>query len=675
MLQRDLHRFQILLLVLMPLCLALALYWPMLSLPYFWDDLPTFQAVVGRSIPQIWGMVYGLSYYRPLTFTIYKLFFSWSEPGVTVSAHLFMVFVHAGNGVLVGLLGRQLLEPVVGKGADRVRSLGADRMAGLMAALLFVAYPFAALPISHFAALVYPLATLFMLGTTVAVLQYARGRGKRWLILAIGLALLAPYVHEEGVMAGWVAALAWVLYDRFQVRRHVRAVVLLLAASSSFLLVWLAIPRNAENVEWIGGQGILASATFFLQGPTFPLQLLSRQVSEWLAASGAGTLWAVAGVPWWALGAIWLSGGLAFLLAAVTLRHQWRWRLLAFAVGWTFLTTLPSIAALPFSYITVSQRLLYYSGPAAAVLWAAVCVSAAARLRVPGIRVLVSLALVLLILGSSVFYVVREVTLHQLALRPLAQLAEIARQFSEERHLVINPVNWVNYRRPWYVLGHEGVSVAADYIDFGQLVRLNSGNDTRLKAATFSPIKADTEEHYYSTIGDDVPWDWATVAAKAPAFDRVWVTSYSDRLIAVEDAGSVRAGEAEVPEGYLATFSDDVFLLAGSFDVQAEAVTVTLEWKYLAGIPGATVFRHLSDCDGNLLGQADGFALDRVLPFDGLEPGAEVRDVQGIAIESPAQDGCYTLGVGLFLPDGTRVSAVAPDGHPFVENVVPLSFD
>jgi hypothetical protein len=515
--------------LLLPLLLALVLYGPTLSLPYFWDDLPTFQAVAGRSIPQIWGMVYGLSYYRPLTFSIYKLFFSWSEPGATVPAHLFMVFLHAGNGVLVGLFVRQLLEPVVEHRADRVWPLGADGVAGLMASLLFIAYPFAALPISHFAALVHPLTTLLALGATVAVLEYARGGRNRWLVVAIGLAFLAPYACEEGVMAGWVAVLAWMLYSRSQVRQHAKAAALLLAASSSFLLVWLVIPRSAENVEWIGGQGILASVTFFLQGPTFPLQLLARPLSDRLAAPGTGTGWTIAGLPWWVLGSIWLFGGLALLLAAVALRREWRWRLLAFALGWTLLTALPSIAALPFSYITVSQRLLYSAGPAAAVLWAAVCVSAAARLRVAGGRVLVSLALALLVLGPSVVYVAREVTLHQLALRPLAQLAEIARQYPQERHLVINPVNWVNYRQPWYALGHEGVSVSADYIDFGQLVRLNSGNDTRFKAATFPAIKEDPEEYYYSTIGEDTPWEWATLAAKAPAFDRVWVTSYSDR--------------------------------------------------------------------------------------------------------------------------------------------------
>jgi hypothetical protein len=673
MLQRSARRFQVMLLVLMPLCLALALYGPTLSLPFFWDDLPTYQAVVGRTIPQIWGVVYGLSYYRPLTFTLYKLFFNWSPPGVTLPAHLFMLTLHAVNSILVGVLAYQFLAPVSESGADGTRPLHSARLAGLLAALFFVAYPFAALPVSHFAALVYPLTTLFMLAATVSVLEYARAGRKRWLALAIGLAFVAPYVHEEGIVAGWVAALAWMRYDRSRARQHVKALALLLAASSSFLLVWLAIPRSAENVAWIGGQGILASATFFLQGPTYPLQPLSRLLIDGLTASGAGASWTIVGLPWWVLAAIWLFGGLALLLAAAILRPGWRWRLLAFALGWTLLTALPSIVALPFSYITVSQRLLYYAGPAAALLWAAVCASAAARLRRPAVGAALSLGLVAVILGPSVVYVAREAALHRLALRPLAQLAEIARQFPSDRHLVINPVNWVNYRQPWYALGHEGVSVSADYIDFGQLVRLNSGSDTRLRAATFPQIREDTERHSYSTIGDDAPWDWATLAGKAPAFDRVWVTSYSDCQIAVEEAGAVRPGPAEPPQQYLADFEAGVFLLDGSLEAGSDAITTTLDWKYLAGIPGATVFRHVSDCDGHLLGQGDGFVLGRMLPFDGLEPGVEVHDVRRIPLDAVSQDGCYVLDVGLFMPGGTRVSAKAPDGEPFADNAVSLS--
>jgi hypothetical protein len=674
MFQRDASPFSVLPLILMPLFLALALYGPVLSLPFFWDDLPTFQAVVGRTIPQIWGSVYGLSYYRPLTFTIYKLFFSWPPADVTVPAHLFMLAIHVVNGILVGVLAHQLLTSKAGPRPDRAWLLRTESLAGLIASLLFVTYPFAVLPISHFAALVYPLTTLLMLGATVAVLEYARAGRKRWLALALGLTFVAPYVHEEGIVAGWLAVLAWLLYDRSQARQHVKSLALLLAASSSFLLVWLAIPRSAESVSWIGGQGILASVTFFLQGPTFPLQPLSRLLINKVAASGAGAFWTIAGLPWWVLVAIWLFAGLALLLAGLALRPRWRWRLLVFALGWTLLTALPSIAALPFSYITVSQRLLYYVGPAAAVLWAAVCVSAAMQVRWLGARVALSAGLVAVILGPSAFYVAREVALHQLALRPLAQLAVIARQYPGERHLVINPVNWLNYRQPWYALGHEGVSVSADYIEFGQLVRLNSGNDTRLRAATFPPIREDTERHYYSTIGDETPWDWATLAAKAPAFDRVWVTSYGDRQITVEEAGTVRLGPAESQPQYLVRFDTGIFLLAGSLDVEVDTATAILDWKYLAGISGATVFRHVSDCDGHLLGQGDGFVLGRMLPFSGLEPGAEVHDVRRIPLDAVSKDGCYTLDVGLFMPDGTRVSAVAPDGRPLAKNAVSLSF-
>ena len=90
--------------LLLPVVLALALYWPTLSQPYFWDDLPRFQWATERSWLQIWTSVIGLSYFRPVTFTLYKLLFGALPPGVTTPAHLLMLLLHVASGWLVGVL-------------------------------------------------------------------------------------------------------------------------------------------------------------------------------------------------------------------------------------------------------------------------------------------------------------------------------------------------------------------------------------------------------------------------------------------------------------------------------------------------------------------------------------------------------------------------------------------
>ena len=68
----------------------------------------------------------------------------------------------------------------------------------------------------------------------------------------------------------------------------------------------------------------------------------------------------------------------------------------------------------------------------------------------------------------------------------------------------------------------------------------------------------------------------------------------------------------------------------------------------------------------------DGYVLGRMLPFGLLLPGAEVHDVRSIPLEAASADGCYTLEIGLFRPDGSRVPAFAPDGTEFGDDIVPL---
>jgi hypothetical protein len=169
-----------------------------------------------------------------------------------------------------------------------------------------------------------------------------------------------------------------------------------------------------------------------------------------------------------------------------------------------------------------------------------------------------------------------------------------------------------------------------------------------------------------------MPWDWATLAARATAYDRVWVTVYSETQIRTIEAGTVKNGEAVRPAKYLANFEDKVFLTEAQYAVENGEAVVTLQWKYLGPDPDATIFRHLFDCQGNVLALGDGHALERMVPFMYLSPGAEVRDVRRFALEAAPTEDCYDLEVGLFHPDGSRVRVFAPDGSEFENAVVPI---
>jgi hypothetical protein len=657
------------------LLVSFALYWPTRSQPYFWDDVPHYEFATSRTFAQVWTDVRGLSYYRPFTFSLYKVFFELLPVGASTLPHIFILIVHGTNGWLVGGLTRRLLSADGSAGRGRRFSRpGEARVAGFVAGLLFVVYPYAALPVAHFAAVMHPLATLLILGSMHAALSFADAHRRRWMVLALMLSTLAAFTHESGVMAGTIVAAALLLSGRLELKRHLGLLILLAASSALFLPVWALVPKTPNTFEWLGWGGMAASATFFAQGPSFPLQPLSRLAMDRLAQLDVGIAPTIVGLPWWDLAVIWAVALVAFLVAALMLRKAGRLRLLGVALAWTFLAALPSIVALPFPYVSVSQRLLYSSGPAAAVLWGTVCALTGGLVRSPSARKALVAGLTIVVGLVPVLYVRREVRLHELALQPLDDLAAIARQYDGARHLVVNPPNWVNHKDPWYALGQEGVSVSAEYIDLDRLVRVNSGTEARFAAATFPEIKAEPEQYYYSTIGEDTPWDHAAMTARAGRYDQLWLTAYDEEEIAVISLGQVRPGQETAPDRYIARFADRIFLATADLKLQAGNATAILEWRYLGELAQATVFRHILDCEGQMLGQADGFALGGTLPFQGLAPGREILDVWQTPLERLASQGCYTLRVGLYLPDGSRVEARTEDGARLADDAASVSF-
>jgi len=208
------------------------------------------------------------------------------------------------------------------------------------------------------------------------------------------------------------------------------------------------------------------------------------------------------------------------------------------------------------------------------------------------------------------------------------------------------------------------------------MVRLNSGNDAQFRAVTYPSIKPELEGYYYSTVGEENAWDQAALAGRAYRFDRVWLTTYDDEIPATEEAGGVARspeGTPVQPEHYLAGFEGQVFVVDGQLKVQEGRVVAELDWQYAAALGEATVFVHLLDCEGQLLGQDDGLPLRGMLAFDGLAPGSKIRDLRYLPLETTAgPEACYTLKAGLYLPDGSRLAARGPDGSLWPDQAVSL---
>ena len=667
--------------------LAFALYSSTIGQPYFWDDAPNLQFAISRTLVQIWTDVTGLPYYRPLSVTLNRVLFAVMPTGRYWGAHLLLVVLHVMNSWLVGIATSQLLNlvEISKKHPDHYFGLKFDQWVELTASLLFVTYPFSALPIIQFGSLVHPLVTFFTLIGVVSIFAYAAYGQIRWFLLALVASLLAPFVHESGVMAGPTASLGLLLvmvatqhrsWWRIDRDKFI-TLALLPLASALFVPIWLLVPKTRGESIWMGWDGIFASLTFFSQSFSFPLQRIARlwmDLAEPSMSDWTGTL---AGVPSWHLGIIWLVSGVALLLLTLALKRNGRRTILVFGLVWTLFAALPSIVGLPFSYISVSQRLLYLTGAPAVILWSVFLLNwgypapgwSTTQFLLRSASAGLTLAVML---TMGIWYIGQETSLHTLALKPLSDTIEIVRNRPGQHVLFVNPPLWINYRHAAYALGHEGVSVSATYIDFDHLIDINTANAVTSTAVTFPDIKTELDDYYYATVNEDTPWTTTTFSEHLGDFDSVWITEYSPDGIRVVPAGWVHPGlggdDMASPETYLARFDEGIFLTDMQTGIEGNNVQISLDWLLLKPLSDATIFRHMTKCSGEMLAQGDGVAVGRTLPFEQLAAGAEIRDIRALALSSMPVDDCIQVFIGLFYSDGSRVVAVDGEDIPFADN-------
>jgi hypothetical protein len=254
-------------------------------------------------------------------------------------------------------------------------------------------------------------------------------------------------------------------------------------------------------------------------------------------------------------------------------------------------------------------------------------------------------------------------------------MAAMIHQYPTEKHLLINPLDWIAYRRAWYPLGHEGVEVMPGYMIPAQVATINARLPAHIQGVVFPPLGTTLADYYYGLNSEEwLTIDEQGVATQALAADRVWLMAYDPAGITLEDVGTIKQGTLLTPTSYQANFGGVIFLGTSQAQRQGQKLQLTLAWKYLGPDPNATIFRHVLDCAGNLLGQGDGHVLGRAIPFALLPAGAEIRDVRTIPLSTLAADGCYRIEVGLFHPDGQRMQPLTPQGVPFENSAAPLVF-
>ena len=654
--------------------LVAILYWPVLELPFFWDDVANFTFMEGRPLLSFWTTASGFPYYRPLGFSIFRMWQWLFGSTNTLAFHLLNMIVMICNGWLITALGSRLWSVIaIGSKIDQRQNIEplAANIFAWQAGIMLCVFPFASLVIPLVASLFHLLVTMLVLLSVLAMLNFYINRHRSWAYVSVICACLAPFAHESGITAGYVLLVLWIIVFRDFRKQYkldfgidssgILYITIAVVANTGFPLLWNYIDKMRFESGLPAFRNMLEiwnNAVFFLAAYTFPVQPLALILSNQMSWSEPQAVVAI--------------GSLCLVILALLLWQFGKIRLLLLSSIIFVILSLPSILTLPQLYVVVSPRLTVLPSVGAALLWSGIVTLIAMHSKH---HFLVAIFLAVILLTVPVTYIISRVELHRRALAPISDMVSAVELFPEDRHLVVNPTTWLALAQHTYPIVHDGVVVIPEYHDPGQLVGIHTNDLAQMDGINFPLVAIEPDHHYYDVWGEVLHWD--AMAARIRKYDHIWLTTYGDGPLDVTDVGQVlnedfsivgRIPLALFDEGRLILFSG---LL--SLDTRGE-LFVELLWK-MNSPSDEEVFVHAFDCQGNLLGMADGPPLGRMFPFWQWVNGETVRDVRTIRWSDSSSVDCVVVEVGLFEPStGNRVVVHDSDGLEYVNNVVVLDF-
>ncbi|NLD73503.1 MAG: hypothetical protein GX649_12400 [Chloroflexi bacterium] len=610
-----------------------------LGLPLFLDDLVHFRWLEGRSLLDVWRSAEIIGYYRPLTFTLWQVLRriqGWYHPAIL---HAVNLLLHGANALLLmALLWRR-----GGEGA---------RLVGWTAGALFLLFPFSYQAVPWVGSLSHILATSLTLGALYAALC-----GRR--TLALVMAVLAPFAHETGVLVAPLLAL-WMLTaegERPPWRAVLRDTAPYWAVAVGGLAVWLLAPKDVGETWILNLESRWQNAAYFAQGLAFPVAPLARTVMARSARLNDLQAIAVVAAP-------------AVALWAALLWRAGRARDVALALGWYAVAIGPAWLVLGFAYVVDGPRLMYGASAGAALLWAAPLGLLAERRRAR--RALGAAGVVAVLAGAYVggrFLHSRADLYRQMghAVEGLVRAAEGVP--AGGRLVVLNAPWWIAPQETAFALGHEGVTLVPPYTSTGDLLWLHTGVEREVQALIVPALRQDWR-YWYTCDGVEVgPEDLAEGLRRA---DAVALVDYGGRDIRVQEVGA-RLPEAAEESGWLAEYGG-VRLADVRVEGAPEGLRVELVWSCSRPPEeDLTVFLHVVDGAGVLVGQRDGYPLAGASPPRTWQPGEAWRDARYVPLETGAEPAA--LGVGLYrVGDGARVEGRDAQGVRLADDalVMPL---
>ena len=130
--------------------LVAVLYWPVLELPFFWDDVANFEFMQERSLLSFWTSASGFPNYRPLGFSIFRIWQWLFGATNTFAFHLLNIIVMICNGWLITAIGLKVWLALDNGSKPNKRPISKSTAGNIFAwqtAIVLCGFPFASIVI------------------------------------------------------------------------------------------------------------------------------------------------------------------------------------------------------------------------------------------------------------------------------------------------------------------------------------------------------------------------------------------------------------------------------------------------------------------------------------------------------------------------------------------------
>lgn len=627
--------------------LILIVYGSALDLPFMADDFFQLPYVDTHSIAQMWQTADGLYYFRPLSFTLWKLMEPLFGFHNLFAQHALNLLLHLSSTLMVGWLAGHLWRT-----KEQV-----DWRRRFLGATLFLLYPFSYEAVPWIGSLVHPLVTFLIL---VSVVSYAklRATGNRlWGLISLAFTFLSPFAHENGALVVPLIALieltdpapAEALWHRL------RRVAAWLVPVLIWLVIWRAVPaaRGANHLVFNKPNAVLRNILYFAQGAAYPLTWTGGWLRDTVGVNDF-------------LAAIILSAS-AFAIATLI---QWRTRsnrrsLLSWL--WIITGSLPALFFLDYLYLSAAPRTIMLSSIGVAWLWTDVFVrladggrSTMARRR---LSIVLAASLCAALLIQNLIFIQGQMRVFHMGGAAIRQAvsATVSANDSGQAATFINLPVWIAPLQVNYAIGQEGVVLAPAPDQLDTMVTVHTGQPARIRAMRFEAIRQEVP-YYVGLLSAASDWN------QQPA-GQIFFTHYTTDTIDIEPAGALGVTVPGTP--LVAQFDRAVSLLDAAVKRTDQGLQIDLVWRLDQSVPDdVTVFVHVLDANGQLAAQADGDPIAGSYPFFQWPIGLVAQDVHIV----PAFGVNLAVQVGLYRRStGERLMAVSSDGTRFADDAASMA--